>query len=69
MSEKSLAKRKANLLTVYIEKNQCETCQPYNRPGWVINADQWVQCWECNPTPKRNGGKTLPLNLERGRRE
>jgi hypothetical protein len=26
----------------------CEMCEPYNQPGFVINAHQWVMCWGCS---------------------
>lgn len=31
----------------------CDMCQYYGRPGWIINAHQWVPCFQCNPNNEK----------------
>ena len=28
----------------------CKMCESYGRPGWIVNAQQWIRCFDCNPT-------------------
>ncbi len=35
--------------------NDCDMCSCYDRPGFVVNANQWVPCWQCNPRTNRDG--------------
>ena len=32
----------------------CQMCAPYDRPGFVLNAGQWVKCWQCNQHDERD---------------
>jgi hypothetical protein len=29
-------------------KKCCPMCRPYGVPGFMQNADQWVNCFQCN---------------------
>ena len=30
------------------EKHSCSLCVGYGAPGFIFNADQWVNCFQCN---------------------
>lgn len=36
------------------EKHGCATCAAYildgKGAGWIINANEWIPCFKCNPT-------------------
>lgn len=32
----------------------CPMCAIYDRPGFVLNANQWVKCWQCNQHDERD---------------
>ncbi len=36
---------------------ECKMCEPYGRPGWIVNARQWVRCFDCNPSRFRPSGR------------
>ena len=33
-----------------IEENSCPMCNLYDRPGFIVNAHEWIPCFQCNPT-------------------
>ena len=49
----------------------CQMCAPYDRPGFVLNAGQWVKCWQCNQPGKLRcecGATITSEDLERVKR-
>lgn len=34
------------------EKKCCPMCRPYGTPGYIVNANQVVKCFQCNKSKK-----------------
>ena len=29
-------------------RRPCPMCAPYDRPGWIVNANELIKCFDCN---------------------